>query len=419
MQCILTRADFDLFFGGESVSSEQHQSYTCPHCGRMGFTDLLLLEHVSMEHVDVSAEVVCPVCAAYPGGEPNHVVDDLSAHLMLEHRTPNNDLDVQLSGMRAVRRIPHHGRTVSNPRTRRAANLQYQSSPSSTLMVLSPGDRDREAMDPIAELLSQLSSVRSRSAAAQNISSQLQQLEMQLYTTRLSDRYDTSRLQADRLSTAATPAPSDSATRTLTTIAFPPAAEQTAAASTATSSSVASGVKETSPSERSAFLLARLEDTSKSQAEQEAAESEKADKSLFIQELLLAIVTACDKGSDVEPAVTVEQLPKVAVSTAMPAAPHTPQGGVELSRVPQEVQTLPECTVAAMAPPLPPKTTSRSATLATTTATAVSVPPVESRLHSTNASSVSARSITKRKPVAAGGRTGKESSCAGNMVKRH
>jgi len=35
---------------------------------------------------------VCPVCAAYPGGEPNHVIDDLAAHLMLEHRTSNNDI---------------------------------------------------------------------------------------------------------------------------------------------------------------------------------------------------------------------------------------------------------------------------------------------------------------------------------------
>ena len=41
-------------------------------------------------------------------------------------------------------------------------------------------------MDPIAELLSQLSSVRSRAAAAQSVSSQLQQLEMQLQTTRYS-----------------------------------------------------------------------------------------------------------------------------------------------------------------------------------------------------------------------------------------
>lgn len=47
---------------------------------------------------------------------------------------------------------------------------------------LSPGGR--ETMDPIAELLSQLSSVRSRAAAAQSVSSQLQQLEMQLQSTR-------------------------------------------------------------------------------------------------------------------------------------------------------------------------------------------------------------------------------------------
>jgi len=62
------------------------------------------------------------------------------------------DYDVQLSGMRgAVRRMPHHGRSAANPRTRRAAaNVQYQSSAGSTMMVLSPGERDRDPMDPIA-----------------------------------------------------------------------------------------------------------------------------------------------------------------------------------------------------------------------------------------------------------------------------
>jgi len=48
----------DLYYGGESVSSDQHQAYTCPHCGRLGFTDLLLLEHVGNEHADATAEVV-------------------------------------------------------------------------------------------------------------------------------------------------------------------------------------------------------------------------------------------------------------------------------------------------------------------------------------------------------------------------
>jgi len=56
----------------------------------------------------------------------------------------------------AVRRMPHHGRSTANPRTRRAATnvQQYQSSAAgSTMMVLSPGERDRDPMDPIAGLL--------------------------------------------------------------------------------------------------------------------------------------------------------------------------------------------------------------------------------------------------------------------------
>ena len=32
---------------------------------------------------------VCPVCAALPGGDPNHVTDDFAAHLTLEHRAPS------------------------------------------------------------------------------------------------------------------------------------------------------------------------------------------------------------------------------------------------------------------------------------------------------------------------------------------
>lgn len=79
-----------------------------------------------------------------------------------------------------MRRIPHPGRGVSGARTRRATNMHFSSGAS--LTGLSPSGR--EAMDPIAELLSQLSSVRSRAAAAQSVTSQLQQLEMQLQSTR-------------------------------------------------------------------------------------------------------------------------------------------------------------------------------------------------------------------------------------------
>lgn len=93
MQCILTRADFEIYYGGEALSNgEQPQSFTCPYCKKMGFSDSGLYDHVSAEHTDTGLEVVCPVCAALPGGDPNLVTDDFAGHLTLEHRTGPRDL---------------------------------------------------------------------------------------------------------------------------------------------------------------------------------------------------------------------------------------------------------------------------------------------------------------------------------------
>ncbi|KAA0201664.1 hypothetical protein HAZT_HAZT008521 [Hyalella azteca] len=86
MQCILTQQDFDLFYGGEGVGNEQPQSLTCPFCGRLGFTELTLMEHTTAEHHDTNTEVVCPICASVPGGDPNHVTDDFNAHITFDHR---------------------------------------------------------------------------------------------------------------------------------------------------------------------------------------------------------------------------------------------------------------------------------------------------------------------------------------------
>lgn len=92
MQCILTRSDIELYFGGEMLTSDQPQSFTCPYCKKMGFSDATLLEHVSAEHTETSLEVVCPVCAGLPGGEPNLVTDDFAGHLTLEHRQGPREL---------------------------------------------------------------------------------------------------------------------------------------------------------------------------------------------------------------------------------------------------------------------------------------------------------------------------------------
>lgn len=90
------------------------------------------------------------MCAALPGGDPNHVTDDFTAHLTLEHRAPR-DFDEPVGsggGIRHVRRIPHPGRSVANTRARRT-NMHFQSNASSALSGLSPNTRDA-TMDPIA-----------------------------------------------------------------------------------------------------------------------------------------------------------------------------------------------------------------------------------------------------------------------------
>ncbi|EDW80711.2 uncharacterized protein Dwil_GK11423 [Drosophila willistoni] len=197
MQCILTRSDIELYFGGEMLTSDQPQSFTCPYCKKMGFSDVTLLEHVSTEHTETSLEVVCPVCAGLPGGEPNLVTDDFAGHLTLEHRQGPRELISFLDEPSAirhgggVRRIP--GRTLGGPRTRRS-NMHFSSA--SGLSALSPSGR--ESVDPIAELLSQLSGVRRGGPPT----SQLQQLQMQMQLDR---QQATASRQIDRLPRRAHP----------------------------------------------------------------------------------------------------------------------------------------------------------------------------------------------------------------------
>lgn len=191
----------ELFYGGETIAADVPQSFTCPFCGRNGLTETSLQEHVASDHADSSSEVICAICASIPGGEANNVTDDFAAHLQLEHRTPRELEEPAAQTAIRGRRAPHPSRSSLNSSrsSRRSTQLQYSSV---GLTALSPGSAAAVAaaaaagslsssaggaaaardMDPIAELLSQLSGV--RRAASQSNSSQLQQLQMQLQLER-------------------------------------------------------------------------------------------------------------------------------------------------------------------------------------------------------------------------------------------
>ncbi|KAM6293948.1 E3 ubiquitin-protein ligase KCMF1-like [Aegotheles albertisi] len=286
MQCILTRVDFDLYYGGEAFSVEQPQSFTCPYCGKMGYTETSLQEHVASEHAETSTEVICPICAALPGGDPNHVTDDFAAHLTLEHRALL-DYD-ESSGVRHVRRMFHPGRGLGGPRARRS-NMHFTSSStgglSSSQSSYSPSNR--ETMDPIAELLSQLSGVR-RSAGQLNSSgpsaSQLQQLQMQLQLERQHAQAARQQLETAR-----------NATRRTNTSSIPTTLTQSIAA---TNTSNTENNQQTT--QNSQFLLTRLNDPKMSEAERQSKESERADRSLFVQELLLSTLMREESSSSDE-----------------------------------------------------------------------------------------------------------------------
>ncbi|CAH2292541.1 E3 ubiquitin- ligase KCMF1 [Pelobates cultripes] len=322
MQCILTRVDFDLYYGGEAFSVEQPQSFTCPYCGKMGYTETSLQEHVTSEHAETSTEVrasdqhseetftgaitamayvrgidnlhqdsmrsrICPICAALPGGDPNHVTDDFAAHLTLEHRAPR-DLD-ESSGVRHVRRMFHPGRGLGGPRARRS-NMHFTSSStgglSSSQSSYSPSNR--EAMDPIAELLSQLSGVRRSTGGQLNSSgpsaSQLQQLQMQLQLERQQAQAARQQLETARNATRR-----NNASGVTTTIT-----QSTATTNTSNTENNQQTIQ------NSQFLLTRLNDPKMTEAERQSIESERADRSLFVQELLLSTLMQEESSSSDE-----------------------------------------------------------------------------------------------------------------------
>ncbi|CAH1153606.1 unnamed protein product [Phaedon cochleariae] len=260
----------------------------------MGFTDVTLQEHVTADHQDTNFEVVCPLCAAMPGGDPNLMTDDFAGHLSLEHRTGPRDLisflDEPVGTRHNVRRMPHNashstthmGRGAAALRPRRS-NMHFSVFSSGGLSSLSPSSRD--SVDPIAELLSQLSGVR-RTASNTNSSTptQLQQLQMQLQLER--QQVNAARQQIERYprrqtqcQTLREPSTSNCGTSTMMLNASPILVQPAASAPSA-------------PTPQSQFLLTGLlEELS---LHQTTSEQTRQERSRFVQELIVSSTEQSD-----------------------------------------------------------------------------------------------------------------------------
>lgn len=200
MQCILTKIDLEMFYGvpNASVDYGEQISFTCPYCGKNGFSESTLCDHLSNTHLNnlqnesLPTEVVCPICAALPNracaGDPNHLTEDFQNHLNLEHVTPRNLLDIgsdtlgsgsvaAAAALRFSRRLNYaqnassSGRGISIGRNNtfrfQLNNSSSNSSALSSFMRSAGSGIDSfvtsgsvGGSDPIVELLSQLTGVR-------------------------------------------------------------------------------------------------------------------------------------------------------------------------------------------------------------------------------------------------------------------
>lgn len=177
MQCILTQSDFNLYYDGEVLTpTHMTMSFTCPYCCKMGFTDAALEDHVAFEHPDVSYEVICPICAATPGGDPNLMTDDLAKHLVLEHRNGPRDfisfLDTSLASNYANRRgralnpdTNGNNNTERNQESHRGRRSNLPFNVINPRIVTSYVTSPRPAInDPLLDLVTQISAIRRTSS---------------------------------------------------------------------------------------------------------------------------------------------------------------------------------------------------------------------------------------------------------------
>ncbi|NXG33664.1 RN114 ligase, partial [Dromaius novaehollandiae] len=61
-------------------------TFTCPYCSEKNFDQEGLVEHCKTLHSMDAKQVVCPICASMPWGDPNYRSANFMEHLQRRHR---------------------------------------------------------------------------------------------------------------------------------------------------------------------------------------------------------------------------------------------------------------------------------------------------------------------------------------------
>ncbi|KAK2825626.1 hypothetical protein Q7C36_019553 [Tachysurus vachellii] len=70
----------------DAVSSVPNRyTFTCPYCSRPNFDQDGLVEHCNSQHARDPRQVVCPICASMPWGDPTYKSSDFFQHLRRRH----------------------------------------------------------------------------------------------------------------------------------------------------------------------------------------------------------------------------------------------------------------------------------------------------------------------------------------------
>uniref|UniRef100_A0A915JFP1 RING-type E3 ubiquitin transferase n=1 Tax=Romanomermis culicivorax TaxID=13658 RepID=A0A915JFP1_ROMCU len=321
MQCILTQSDYEMYYGGESnINSEVYRpvAFSCPCCLQTGFTEMTLRDHLIRTHAGSHSDVICPVCAATPNGEPNRIVTDLVSHIAAEHGPESGVSD---ETRRVPRRTPaiinRSGVTIRGGRSRTNNTMTGGASGASNGGggFNSTVFNTQDSIDPIAvwnfpsqlssctitqylstELLSQLGGRRTGGNSYSSTLSQIHQLQ-QVYE-QVSGRQISRRLlatleprSAQHLSTSTDPS-------SLMLVSAP--TSQAAATLNHGSATNAVGINVTSTvaapnaatrDDSSRFLLSEVAQLNKTNEEQRKLyDSELSNRSAFVQELLMSML---------------------------------------------------------------------------------------------------------------------------------